>query len=66
MTDEDSGIPREYADKYERQDADAEAGLVRCDSFCGAKDEPVTLEEFEAAYEHWRHHGYLSGCAHGS
>lgn len=63
---EPSPIPHEYQDKYDRQNADAAAGLVRCDMFCGAREEPKTADEFEAAYEHWREHSYLSGCSHGS
>jgi hypothetical protein len=40
-------------------------GLVDCDLACEAKLEPVTLEEFKVAYEHWRSHGLYSGCSHG-
>ena len=39
-------------------------GFVRCDIRCQAKDEPNTLEEYIAAYEHWRKHRFLSGCSH--
>jgi hypothetical protein len=39
---------------------------VLCDKYCMALNEPVTFEEYKAAYEHWHHHGYLSGCSHGS
>lgn len=63
---DDDNIPREYLDKYERQAQDDEAGLVRCDSFCRAKKEPVTLDEYRAALEHWRSHSYLSGCSHAN
>jgi hypothetical protein len=37
---------------------------VHCDQWCGALEEPQTLEEYRAALEHWRRHGYLSGCSH--
>lgn len=39
---------------------------VDCNENCQALDEPVTNEEIEAAYVHWRHHGgSLGGCSHG-
>lgn len=53
-------------DRYSRMEADREAGRVVCDAFCGASDQPETLEEYKAAYEHWRRHGYLYGCSHGN
>ena len=56
----------EEEDKYERQDREAKAGLVRCDDYCGAKEEPVTLEETQATLTHYRRHSYLSGCSHGN
>jgi hypothetical protein len=37
---------------------------VSCDDNCGAFAEPVTLEEYKAALEHWREHGDLYGCSH--
>jgi hypothetical protein len=39
-------------------------GIVDCDDNCGAKLDPQTFEEYKAAYEHWRGHGCLDGCAH--
>ncbi len=42
-----------------------EPTTVECDDNCGALDEPETLEELRAAYEHWRVHGHWAGCAHG-
>jgi len=38
---------------------------VECDDDCKALDEPVTLEEFRAALEHWEGHGVSYGCSHG-
>ena len=38
---------------------------VSCDHDCRALNDPQTVDELRAAYEHWRDHGYLSGCAHG-
>jgi len=37
---------------------------VPCDEVCGAFEEPITFDEYRAAYEHARSHGYLSGCSH--
>ena len=54
-----------WEDKYERQEYERSIGLVECDSFCGAKEEPETLEEHKATLEHYKHHSYLSGCSHG-
>ena len=42
-----------------------ELGFVGCDSFCGAKEEPETLEEHIATLDHYKHHSVLSGCSHG-
>ena len=53
-------------DKYARQDRDAEQGRVRCDAFCGAHEDPQTLDEALATVEHYKHHSYLSGCSHGN
>jgi hypothetical protein len=36
-----------------------------CDSACLALREPETLNEALRALEHYKHHSYLSGCAHG-
>lgn len=50
--------------KYEQQKEDRKNGLVQCDSFCKAKENPETLEEYKATLEHYKHHSYLSGCSH--
>lgn len=42
-----------------------EPSTVECDEDCGALLEPVTLEEYKAALEHWMHHEHNFGCAHG-
>lgn len=40
---------------------------VYCDDMsCRALEDPVSGDEVRAAYEHWRHHGYMHGCSHGS
>jgi hypothetical protein len=49
---------------YDEINADIDAGYVACDLLCKAKDKPETLEEYKAAYEHWRRHQYLCGCSH--
>lgn len=47
-------------------DCREEAGLVACDSKeCEAKLFPTTLKDAAVAIEHWKHHRYLGGCAHG-
>jgi len=38
---------------------------VSCDKGCQALRDPVTLDEFRAALEHWEHHSHVGGCAHG-
>ncbi len=38
---------------------------VGCDEGCGAFAEPLTLEEYRAALEHWQHHHESGGCSHG-
>lgn len=38
---------------------------VPCDDDCGALLTPTTPEELTKALEHWRHHQWLSRCAHG-
>jgi len=38
---------------------------VSCDEYCEALMDPQTDDEVQAAYEHWRRHGYLDGCSHG-
>jgi hypothetical protein len=43
---------------------DEERERVECDEDCGAFDDPRTLEEFKAAYLHWRQHALLDGCSH--
>jgi hypothetical protein len=52
-------------DKFKKQEEDRENGLVECDSFCKAKEEPETLEEYKATLEHYKNHSLLSGCSHG-
>lgn len=39
---------------------------VQCDGQCKALLEPVTPEQIEAAYKHWRTHRWLHGCSHGN
>lgn len=40
--------------------------IVECDEECGAYADPNPddIDELRAAYEHWRGHGWLNGCAH--
>lgn len=38
---------------------------VSCDELCGAFQEPRSMEELQAAVEHWRRHSWLHGCSHG-
>lgn len=35
------------------------------DPTCKALKVPGTLEEYQAAYLHWKRHQYLCGCSHG-
>jgi hypothetical protein len=43
-----------------------DAGLVLCDDdSCIALDDPQTADDYVLAYEHWRNHSRLYGCAHG-
>ena len=44
----------------------SEREQVACDDDCGALTDPVTIEEWRAAAEHWQGHGYLAGCSHGA
>jgi hypothetical protein len=37
---------------------------VGCDEPCFALENPQTLEEYQAAHDHWKNHGWLSGCSH--
>lgn len=39
--------------------------VVECDENCGAFEEPETLEEFRDTLDHYKHHKFLDGCAHG-
>lgn len=55
---------KEEKSKYQLQEEDRLAGLVECDSFCKAKEEPETLEEYKATLEHYKNHSLLSGCSH--
>lgn len=44
----------------------AEPGeFVSCDENCGAKVNPVSRKELEAAIRHWREHSVQGGCSHG-
>lgn len=38
---------------------------VVCDEDCHALSEPVTLEDYELALEHWKKHRVEGGCSHG-
>jgi hypothetical protein len=41
-------------------------GFVMCDEdSCLALEDPQTPEDYVLAYEHWRYHSRLFGCAHG-
>ena len=51
-------------DKREWDDVE-DAGEVHCDKDCGAKEVPETIEDFVLAYNHWRYHALMFGCAHG-
>ncbi len=42
-----------------------ERGTVLCDEGCGAFAEPLTLDEYRAALEHWKNHHESGGCSHG-
>jgi hypothetical protein len=40
---------------------------VHCDDLeCYAVEDPQTLEEYITAHDHWKNHGYFSGCSHGN
>lgn len=58
-----------FDDGYEGDAFGDELDIVReavsCDAHCGAFDDPASPEEYRAAYEHWRGHAWLFGCAHG-
>jgi hypothetical protein len=43
-----------------------DAGIVACDDYCGAKEEPQTYEEALATVAHYKSHSYLSGCSHAN
>lgn len=55
----------EKLDKYEQANEDRENELVECDGSCKAKENPETLEEYKATLDHYKNHGWLSGCSHG-
>lgn len=63
--------PVEYVpeDIAAREEADQAAVIgratVSCDEDCGAYLEPITLDEYQLALEHWKSHSSLGGCAHG-
>lgn len=44
---------------------DDERERVMCAEDCFAFQEPVTADEYRAAYEHWRGHDVDFGCSHG-
>lgn len=44
---------------------DCPNGHVQCDERCEALLQPVTLEETQAALEHWKTHDFMYGCSHG-
>jgi hypothetical protein len=52
-------------ERSNRTDANGRS-LVDCDELCNAyaDPDPDSLTELRVALEHWRHHGYLSGCSH--
>jgi len=43
-----------------------ERARVECDEKCGAFVEPITIEEYRAALEHWMDHPLHYGCSHGA
>jgi hypothetical protein len=61
------GHEKDEFDDRDCQGCRHDAGLVSCDNNnCKAKSDPQTTQELRDAVEHWRRHGYLSGCSHGS
>jgi hypothetical protein len=40
-------------------------GFVKCDTDCGAREDPKTLRDLKLAIEHYKHHSYMQGCSHG-
>ena len=38
---------------------------VSCDENCKALNDPKTMEEINAAYEHYKSHPLAGGCSHG-
>ena len=55
----------EEMNRFEKQWFDRENGMVKCDEFCQAKENPETLEECKETLEHYKQHSLLSGCSHG-
>lgn len=39
---------------------------VSCDEDCKALENPITLDDYKLTLEHYREHGFLSGCSHGN
>lgn len=39
--------------------------VVNCDDKCGAFEFPETIDEYRWTLEHYKHHKFLDGCAHG-
>ncbi len=46
----------EFKDRYPLMEKDAQNGLVKCDDFCGALENPASVEDYEKT---------SSGCSHG-
>jgi hypothetical protein len=40
--------------------------FVSCDNDCRALEDPQSEPELRATLAHYREHGYLGGCSHGS
>ena len=38
---------------------------VKCSNVCDSLQNPTTLEEYKAAYIHWKDHSLYCGCSHG-
>lgn len=56
----------DFEDWQDPREVRHEQGFVYCDDLtCQAIQEPKTLEEYKAAYEHFKSHYYLHGCSHG-
>ncbi len=63
LTDDTDQTPEDLARLCQYQNT---CPYVPCDQInCRAKVKPVTLEEWQAAADHWRRHYYMAGCSHG-